>query len=95
MPLTGEYELSPASWVRDQTEKIFETGTTDSVDIKGHQHLSGASHTDPGINWNWSRYYGLTGYFFQEPDKEVLKSWDLADDQDLQIWKDFFEEIAD
>ena len=35
MPLTGEYELSPASWVRDQTEKIFETGTTDSVDIKG------------------------------------------------------------
>ena len=35
MPLTGEYELSPASWVREQTEKIFETGTTDSVDIKG------------------------------------------------------------
>ena len=35
MPLTGEYELSPASWVRDQTEKIFETGTTDSVDING------------------------------------------------------------
>jgi N-acetylmuramoyl-L-alanine amidase len=31
----------------------------DSIDIKGHQHLSGASHTDPGINWNWSRYYGL------------------------------------
>ena len=25
----------PAGWVRDQTEKIFETGTTDSVDIKG------------------------------------------------------------
>ena len=24
-----------ASWVRDQTEKIFETGTTESVDIKG------------------------------------------------------------
>jgi deazaflavin-dependent oxidoreductase (nitroreductase family) len=35
MALTGEYELSPESWVRDQTEKIFETGTTDSVDIKG------------------------------------------------------------
>jgi deazaflavin-dependent oxidoreductase (nitroreductase family) len=35
MPLDGEYELSPTGWVRDQTEKIFETGTTDSVDIKG------------------------------------------------------------
>ena len=35
MALTGEYELSPQGWVREQTEKIFETGTTDSVDIKG------------------------------------------------------------
>ena len=35
MALTGEYELSPEGWVRDQTEKIFQTGTTDSVDIKG------------------------------------------------------------
>ncbi|WP_300011879.1 nitroreductase family deazaflavin-dependent oxidoreductase [Pseudonocardia sp.] len=35
MPLDGEYELSPTGWVRDQTEKILETGTTDSVDIKG------------------------------------------------------------
>ena len=30
-----------------------------SVRIKGHQHFSGQTHTDPGINWNWSRYYGL------------------------------------
>lgn len=35
MPLDGEFELSPTGWVRDQTEKIFETGTTESVDIKG------------------------------------------------------------
>jgi F420H(2)-dependent quinone reductase len=35
MPLNGEFELSPTGWVRDQTEKILETGTTDSVDIKG------------------------------------------------------------
>ena len=35
MPLEGEYEISPTSWVRDQTEKIFETGTTESVDING------------------------------------------------------------
>ncbi|WP_433276432.1 nitroreductase family deazaflavin-dependent oxidoreductase [Pseudonocardia xinjiangensis] len=37
MPLTGEYEISPVGWVRDQTEKIFETGTTESVDIKGRK----------------------------------------------------------
>lgn len=30
-----------------------------SVKIKGHQHYSGNTHTDPGINWNWTRYYGL------------------------------------
>ncbi len=35
MPLDGEYEISPVGWVRDQTEKIFETGTTESVDIGG------------------------------------------------------------
>lgn len=35
MPLTGEYELSPSEWVREQTEKIFETGTTASVGVKG------------------------------------------------------------
>jgi deazaflavin-dependent oxidoreductase (nitroreductase family) len=36
MPLQGEYELSPAGWVRDHTEKILANGTTDGVDIKGN-----------------------------------------------------------
>jgi deazaflavin-dependent oxidoreductase (nitroreductase family) len=35
MPLEGTYEISPIEWVRDQTEKILETGTTASVDIEG------------------------------------------------------------
>lgn len=35
MPLQGEIELSPTGWVRDQTEKILETGTTDGVSING------------------------------------------------------------
>ena len=30
-----------------------------SVKIKGHQHYTGQTHTDPGINWNWRRYYTL------------------------------------
>lgn len=27
--------------------------------IKGHQHYPYQTHTDPGINWNWERYYKL------------------------------------
>jgi deazaflavin-dependent oxidoreductase (nitroreductase family) len=35
MSVESEYEISPTAWVRDQTKKIVETGTTTSVDIKG------------------------------------------------------------
>ncbi|MBJ6982231.1 peptidoglycan recognition family protein [Luteimonas sp. MC1572] len=28
-----------------------------SVKVKGHQHFTGQTHTDPGINWNWAGYY--------------------------------------
>lgn len=27
--------------------------------VKGHQHFSSNSHTDPGIHWDWPRYYAL------------------------------------
>jgi N-acetyl-anhydromuramyl-L-alanine amidase AmpD len=30
-----------------------------STKIKGHQHFSNQTHTDPGINWDWRRYYSL------------------------------------
>lgn len=30
-----------------------------SVKIKGHQHFSGQTHTDPGPYWNWANYYSL------------------------------------
>lgn len=30
-----------------------------AIDVKGHQHYSSQTHTDPGINWNWGRYYDL------------------------------------
>jgi N-acetyl-anhydromuramyl-L-alanine amidase AmpD len=30
-----------------------------SVRIKGHQHYSGNTHTDPGKHWNWTKYYNL------------------------------------
>ncbi len=27
--------------------------------IKGHQHYPNQTHTDPGINWDWEKYYRL------------------------------------
>ncbi|QWF17802.1 N-acetylmuramoyl-L-alanine amidase [Lysobacter capsici] len=30
-----------------------------SVKVKGHQHYSSQTHTDPGINWDWARYFNL------------------------------------
>jgi deazaflavin-dependent oxidoreductase (nitroreductase family) len=33
MPLTGEREDSPEGWVRDQTEKILASGTTEDVQV--------------------------------------------------------------
>jgi N-acetyl-anhydromuramyl-L-alanine amidase AmpD len=30
-----------------------------STRIKGHQHFSDQTHTDPGIHWDWRRYYAL------------------------------------
>ena len=27
--------------------------------IKGHQHYPNQTHTDPGVNWDWERYYKL------------------------------------
>jgi deazaflavin-dependent oxidoreductase (nitroreductase family) len=35
MTIEGDYEPSPANWVRKQVETITATGTTASVDIKG------------------------------------------------------------
>ena len=29
----------------------------DCLKIKGHQHYANQTHTDPGINWNWPKYY--------------------------------------
>lgn len=35
MPLHGEYEPSPTEWVRDQVRHIEQTGTTESVSMRG------------------------------------------------------------
>lgn len=35
MALSGERELSPEGWVREQTERILATGTTEGVEVYG------------------------------------------------------------
>ncbi len=50
IPCSSAYSGAPSSGI-----VVLPT----SVKIKGHQHFSGNTHTDPGINWNWSHYYGL------------------------------------
>lgn len=39
------------------TQGILVVG--DKYRIKGHQHFSGQTHTDPGPKWDWVKYYGL------------------------------------
>lgn len=50
IPCSSAYSGAPSSGIN-----VLPT----TVKIKGHQHFSGQTHTDPGINWNWSHYYGL------------------------------------
>ena len=37
MSITGEFEPSPTDWVREQVDKISETGDTGSVSIMGRR----------------------------------------------------------
>ncbi|MFD2718518.1 N-acetylmuramoyl-L-alanine amidase [Hymenobacter monticola] len=39
------------------TTGTFSTGAC--VKIKGHQHFPNQTHTDPGVNWNWEKFYTL------------------------------------
>ncbi|GAB3839833.1 N-acetylmuramoyl-L-alanine amidase [Hymenobacter jeollabukensis] len=39
------------------TTGTFSTGGC--VKIKGHQHYPNQTHTDPGVNWNWEKFYTL------------------------------------
>ena len=43
----------------------------------------------------YSRYDSYTGYFFSQPGVAQLRSWDIHDGDDLEVWRDFFEEILE
>jgi len=42
---------------------------------------------------NWSRYDGVTGYFFTAPNDDKIRRWDLPDADDIATWKTLFEEL--
>jgi hypothetical protein len=41
----------------------------------------------------WSRYDGMTGYFFKSQETNVTRVWDVADDAYLARWTDLFEPL--
>ncbi|WP_395753179.1 hypothetical protein [Prosthecobacter sp.] len=41
----------------------------------------------------YSRYDSITGYFFRQTGKEGLRVWDVDDDAEDGLWRQFFEEI--
>jgi hypothetical protein len=41
----------------------------------------------------YSRYDSYTGYFFSQDGAERLRSWDIHDDEDLESWRELFEEV--
>jgi N-acetyl-anhydromuramyl-L-alanine amidase AmpD len=55
---TSGYGISPLrTFFGDATTTVNVLGGC--TKIKGHQHYSNQTHTDPGINWNWEKYYKL------------------------------------
>lgn len=55
----GKYGSIPCSSAYSGAASSGINVLPDSVKIKGHQHYSGQTHTDPGIYWNWANYYTL------------------------------------
>lgn len=52
-----------------------------SIRIKGHQHFPDQTHTDPGIYWDWRRYYALLNPASQPgnpPAPQVLDSFETG-----------------
>lgn len=65
-----------------------------SVRIKGHQHYSGNTHTDPGKYWNWTKYANLisppaiAAVIAEDADDKVTADSDpsvIAKEGDLKV----------
>jgi len=40
----------------------------------------------------WSRYDGVTGYFFRQENSAGTRVWDIGDDDDIEQWRELFVE---
>jgi N-acetyl-anhydromuramyl-L-alanine amidase AmpD len=47
--------------------------------IKGHQHYSSQSHTDPGRHWDWARYASLVNPGASTPVTTVLDNFEASE----------------
>lgn len=53
------YGINPLkTWYGPGTSGL-QTLSSNCYKIKGHQHYPNQSHVDPGINWDWDRYFRL------------------------------------
>ncbi len=43
----------------------------------------------------YSRYDGITGYFFVKEGSTKMQWWDIPDYEDLNVWKELFEPLPD
>ena len=41
----------------------------------------------------YSHYHGFTGYFFSLQNNANGRRWDIHDNDNLEIWKELFEEV--
>lgn len=41
----------------------------------------------------WSRYDGMSGYFFAQESGRQLRAWDICDNDDISVWTELFEEV--
>ncbi|WP_143525750.1 hypothetical protein [Rhodanobacter sp. C05] len=40
----------------------------------------------------WSRYDGITGYFFRQKSSIFTRVWDIGDGDDIEQWRELFVE---
>ena len=67
MDIAHEYNINTTTCYKGASStKVQVLG--EDYRIKGHQHFKNQSHTDPGIRWNWPKFYALVN-----PVTEVLK----------------------
>jgi N-acetyl-anhydromuramyl-L-alanine amidase AmpD len=52
---TSGYTINPKSVYRGSYQGVINS----CYHIKGHVHFPNQSHTDPGVHWDWNKYYHL------------------------------------